>query len=159
MESVEVSRVNAHMNNLRKYSRDLEEQKREEIDDAAEAVAELVDELAAAWEDVGLSGREAEVAAYKQLGFTNKATAYMLELSSNTVNEYDRRASEKIQTARRLVDLADRTEAFDKDWLCPYCREGIRRSHGEIEVSTRTITYRCVKCFNSYERTIRRTDR
>ena len=38
MESVEVSRVNSHMNTLRKYSRDIEERKRAEIDAAAEAV-------------------------------------------------------------------------------------------------------------------------
>lgn len=154
MESVEVSRVNSHMNSLRKYSRDIEEQKRAEIDAAAEAVAGLVDDLAGTWEDVGLSGREAEVAAYKQLGFTNKATAYMLELSPNTVSEYDRRASQKVKDARRLVELADRTEAFDKDWLCPDCREGIRRSHADIEVSDASITYHCRKCFNSYERRI-----
>lgn len=159
METVEVSSVNKHMNNLRKYSRALEDKKKKEIDAAAEAVAEVVDELAATWKDVGLSGREAEVAAYKQLGFTNKATAYMLDLSPNTVNEYNRRASEKIKDARRLVDLADRTEAFDKDWLCPDCREGIRRSHGDIEVSDRTISYTCIKCYNSYEKTIPRTDR
>ena len=159
MESVEVSRVNGHMNNLRKHSRDIEERKREEIDATAEAVAELVDDLATNWEDAGLSEREAEVAAYKQLGFTNKATAYMLDLSANTVNEYDRRASQKVEEARRLVDLAERTEALEKDWLCPDCREGIRRSHGDIEVSERAVSYTCRKCFNSYERTIRRTDR
>ena len=159
MESVNVSGVNTNMNTLRKYSRELERKKRKKIESAAEAVAELIDELAGNWEEVGLSGREAEVAAYKQLGFTNKATAYMLELSPNTVNEYNRRASEKIKKARRLVDLADRTEAFEKDWLCPNCREGIRRSHGDIEVSGGSISYRCRKCFNSYERRIHGADR
>jgi len=152
---VDVSGVNSHMNNLRKYSRQLEERKREEIDAAAEAVAELVDDLAASWAEAGLSEREAEVAAYKQLGFTNKATAYMMDLSPNTVNEYDRRASQKVEEARRLVDLADRTEALKKDWVCPHCREGIRRSHGDIEVSGRTVSYTCRKCFNTYERTAR----
>jgi len=51
---VDVSGVNSHMNNLRKYSRQLEERKREEIDSAAEAVAELVDDLAASWAGAGL---------------------------------------------------------------------------------------------------------
>lgn len=49
MKTVEVSRVNSHMNSLRKYSRDIEEQKRAEIDAAAEAVAGLVNDLAGTW--------------------------------------------------------------------------------------------------------------
>ena len=78
----------------------------------------------------------------------------MLDLSHNTVNEYDRRAKEKIRTARRLVEHADRTEAFTKDWVCPNCREGIRRSHGDIEVADGRITYTCRKCWEEYERAI-----
>jgi len=154
MKEVGVSRVNSYLNSLRVGSRELEEKKKREIQTAAEDVVEMIDTLADTWEEVGLSGREAEVAAYKQLGFTNKATAWMLELSPNTVNEYDRRAKQKIKEARRLVGLADRTEAFEKDWLCPNCREGIRRSHGDIEVSGRSVSYTCRKCFEDFERRV-----
>ena len=72
---VEVSAVNTAVNNIGTYSEDLDGEYHNRIQDAAEAVAELVDGLAETWESLGLSGREAEVAAYKQLGFTNRATA------------------------------------------------------------------------------------
>ena len=156
MEMVEVSTINYSINNLRVGSKELEEKKRARIEETAEAVAVLVNDLTESWVALGLSNREAEVAAYRQLGFTNKATAHMLQLSPNTVNEYSRRASDKVETARRLVNHADRTEAFEKDWNCPKCREGIRRSNGEIEVSKddETVSYRCRKCWEEFTRPI-----
>ena len=154
MNPIDVEGINRSVNNLRVGSKQLENQKREKIDRTAKQVADLVDTLAAEWETLGLSGRESEVAAYRQLGFTNKATAHMLRLSVNTVNEYTRRANEKIDTARRLVTHADRTEAFQKDWSCRNCREGIRRSKGDIEVSPgdETVSYRCRSCWETYNR-------
>jgi DNA-binding NarL/FixJ family response regulator len=151
---VDVSGVNSSVQALGKYGKEIDEKHRDRLKNAAEDVARLVDTLAEIWESLGLSGREAEVAAYKQLGFTNRAAAYMLDLSPNTVNEYDRRAKEKVQTARQLVHRADRTEAFVKDWVCPNCREGIRRSHGNIELTDSSITYSCRKCWEDYERAV-----
>lgn len=156
MDIVDVRTVNYSLNNLRVGSKELEEKKLEKIDTTAEVVAELIDNLSEGWNTLGLSGREAEVAAYRQLGFTNKAIAYMLDLSPNTVNEYTRRVNEKIETAKQLVNHAQRTEAFEKDWNCPNCRGGIRRSHGDTEVSLddETISYRCRSCFEEFTRPI-----
>ena len=156
MDTVDVRTINYGLNNLRVGSKELENAKLERTDTAAKVVAGLVDRLSEGWATLGLSDREAEVAAYRQLGFTNKAIAYMLDLSRSTVNEYTRRANNKIETARQLVNHAQRTEAFEKDWNCPTCREGIRRSHGDIEVSLddETISYRCRSCFEEFTRPI-----
>lgn len=154
--TVEVSTVNYQLNNLTKHSKNLEEKKRNEIDATAEAVAALVDDLAAGWERLGLSGREADVAAYRQLGFTNKATAYMLELSPSTVNEYTRRANEKIERAKKLVTHAEQTQAFQKDWSCGRGNTDARRSRADIEldVENRQLTYLCRDNWETHSRSV-----
>lgn len=60
--------------------------------------SDLASELAGrrqAWKDAGLSEREAEVAALREIGFTNRAIAIMLDLSPSTVDEYQQRGEEK----------------------------------------------------------------
>ena len=145
MSEIDVSQVNHNFNSLTTYGRDLEQRKREQINHAAQTVAIIIDDLAVGWGELGLSDREAEVAAYRQLGFTNKATAHMLELSVNTVNEYVRRVNQKISRAQALLQHADRTNAFDKHWRCHKCREKIQRSKASIEVDTdnEKIHYQC----------------
>ena len=156
MGKIEPSTVNSYLNSLRVGSQDLEEKKRREIADAKEAAEPLVEDLAEEWSAVGFSDREAEVAAYRQLGFTNQAIAFMLGLSPNTVNEYQRRASDKIQEARRLVSLADRSIADNKDIPCPNCGENIRRSHGEITTDGTELSVRCYSCFETHTRRLPR---
>jgi DNA-binding CsgD family transcriptional regulator len=156
MKEVDPGDVNKKVNNLRVGSRDLEESKRREIAKTKENAEPVVEDLAEEWSAVGLSDREAEVAAYRQLGFTNKAVAFMLGLSPNTVNEYQRRASEKIQEARRLVSLADRSIADQKDIPCPNCGENIRRSHGDITAGGTELSIRCRSCFETHTRRVGR---
>lgn len=154
MAPIDVSGLNSSVNNLRVGSKELEEEKRSSIQTAAKTLAETIDELAVGWSNLGLSDREAEVAAYRQLGFTNKTIAYMLELSPNTVNEYTRRVNEKIDTARRLVNHAQHTEAFSKNWDCPACGHDMRRSRADIEFTTdeNTLSYRCSSCWERFSR-------
>jgi len=154
--SIEVSRLNGYVP-LFESSRNYLE-KREELADAAQTLAVVVDDLAEGWASLGLSDREAEVAAYRQLGFTNKATAYMLELSPNTVNEYTRRVNDKIAEARALIRHVDRTAAFDKHWECGMCGENIQRANGRIEadLDEKKIHYSCTTsgCWEKYTRPI-----
>lgn len=62
-------------------------------------------------EDVGLSGREAEVVACKEQGLTHEQIAEYLELPKSTVDEYSRRARSKVLDARALVD--ELAETYD----------------------------------------------
>lgn len=57
-------------------------------------------------EDAGLSGREAQVVALKERGYTHVRIADKLELPKSTVDEYSRRARTKVKQARALVDAA-----------------------------------------------------
>lgn len=146
---VEVSKINRSANNLRVGSEELEERKRQKIENAAEAVSATVGELREVWEMLGLSGREAEVAAYRELGFTNRAIALMTNLSRNTVNEYTRRASNKYETAQQLVSRGNRTTAFDKNLSCRHCGHGMQRSKAGIEFKPEDeiIELRCRNCW------------
>jgi DNA-directed RNA polymerase specialized sigma24 family protein len=55
-------------------------------------------------EDVGLSGREAEVVACKEQGLTHPQIAEYVDLPKSTVDEYSRRSRNKLKQARALVD-------------------------------------------------------
>lgn len=57
-------------------------------------------------EDAGLSGREAEVVALKERGYTHAKIAEIVTLPKSTVDEYSRRARKKVKQARALVDAA-----------------------------------------------------
>lgn len=57
-------------------------------------------------EDAGLSGREAEVVALKEHGFTHERIHELIDLPKSTVDEYSRRARTKVEQARALVDSA-----------------------------------------------------
>mgnify|MGYP002338707842 CR=1 FL=1 len=154
MGEIDISGVSRSVNNLSVGSPDLERSKREKIADVKEEVAPVAEELAGRWSAAGLSDREAEVAAYRQLGFTNAAIALMLDLSKSTVNEYHRRATDKIDAARRLVSLADASIAEEKDLTCPNCGEQIRRSHGDITLDGRELSIRCRSCFETHTRRV-----
>jgi DNA-binding NarL/FixJ family response regulator len=55
-----------------------------------------------------LSGREAEVAAYKQLtGATHQEIAERLELTKSTVDEYSRRVQKKVRQAATTTQELD----------------------------------------------------
>ena len=154
MGEIDISAVSRSVNNLSAGSRDLERSKREKIADVKDEVAAVVEELAEPWSAAGLSDREAEVAAYRQLGFTNAAIALMIDVSKNTVNEYHRRATDKIDAARRLVSLADGSLAEEKDLSCPNCGEQIRRSHGDITLDGRELSVRCRSCYETHTRRV-----
>lgn len=57
-------------------------------------------------EDAGLSGREAEVTAWKEQGLTHTEIADEIDSTKSTVDEYSRRAGKKLEKARRLVEAA-----------------------------------------------------
>jgi len=156
MGEIDISGVSRSVNSLSVGSRSLERSKREKIADVKDEVAPVVEELAEPWSAAGLSDREAEVAAYRQLGFTNAAIALMIDVSKSTVNEYHRRATDKIDAARRLVSLADGSLAEEKDLSCPNCGEQIRRSHGDITLDGRELSVRCRSCYETYTRRLGR---
>lgn len=60
----------------------------------------------ASLEDAGLSGREAQVTAWKEQGLTHEAIADEIGASKSTVDEYSRRAARKLEKARALVATA-----------------------------------------------------
>jgi DNA-binding CsgD family transcriptional regulator len=64
----------------------------------------VVEQRAGELEDVGLSGREAQVVARKEQGLTHEEIADEIEPSESSVDEYSRRARRKIRDARKLVD-------------------------------------------------------
>lgn len=57
----------------------------------------------ASLEDAGLSGREAQVTAWKEQGYTHEAIADEIGASKSTVDEYSRRAARKLEKARTLL--------------------------------------------------------
>lgn len=59
-------------------------------------------------QETTLSGREADVAALKQLvGYSHSRIAAVLDIDKSTVDEYSRRTTEKIRTAEKTVDELD----------------------------------------------------
>lgn len=156
MGEIDISGVSRSVNSLSAGSRSLERSKREKIADVKDEVASVVEGLAEPWSAAGLSDREAEVAAYRQLGFTNAAIALMIDVSKSTVNEYHRRATDKIDAARRLVSLADGSLVEEKDLACPNCGERIRRSHGDITLDGRELSVRCRSCYETHTRRLGR---
>lgn len=89
---VEVWEINRIVDDAGADSRELEQETRERIAAAVEELRPLIDEFTSNWERLGLSGREAQIAAYRELGFSDEAIAIMLELSPDTVNERSGRA-------------------------------------------------------------------
>lgn len=65
-----------------------------------------VDERVETLETAGLSGREAEVTAWKEQGLTHAEIAEKIGKSKSSVDEYSRRAGKKLEKARALIDQA-----------------------------------------------------
>jgi len=130
------------------------EQRRESLSEAREALSDRVDELSNEWQQLGLSEREAQTIAYRELGLNNRAIAYFLELSPSTVSEYVARATEKYEQAKTLVHRMESPEVVDpleKYWVCPECQHRSQKSKGEfrLEVDSGHSEMTCYNCWNT----------
>ncbi|MDS0284768.1 helix-turn-helix transcriptional regulator [Haloarcula onubensis] len=131
---VDVSELNASAAETIVEDKQAQLKRQDKMANAKQILAPLADDLISDWEEVGLSSRQAEIAAYRQLGSTDKTIAFFTGLSRNTVNEHNRRIREKYQQAKSLVDRVESTKTLDKGWRCPRCGHMTRRQNADISV-------------------------
>ncbi len=146
--TVDVSGVNKIVRNIRAGRPPMEAKKREQIREVKQELESEVESRTTAWEALGLSTREAEVASYREFGFTDEAIAQLTSVSEETVDEYSRLANRKYDRAAQLVTRAESTGALDESWTCRHCGYDSHRSDIDIEydVGADTVEYQCQNC-------------
>ena len=74
----------------------------------------------------------------------------ILELSQNTVDEYNRRARRKYEQAKELVERVETTQALERHWTCPRCGGSNSRSAHDIEYDPErgVSEYKCRDCWD-----------
>jgi len=145
---VDVSGVNRIVRNIRAGRPPIEARKREHVREVKQELAEHIESRRAAWEAIGLTTEEAEVASYGELGFTDDAISQLTDSTTATVRERRRRARGKYDRAARLVARVESTQALDTAWTCGYCGRDTPRSTADIEydVGANAVEYRCSSC-------------
>ena len=145
---VDVSGVNRIVRNIRSGRPPIEAIKRERVREVKRELAEHIESRTAAWEAIGLTTREAEVASYGELGFTDDAISQLTDLETATVRQHRRRARGKYDQAARLVARVESTQALDTAWTCSHCGHDTPRSTADIEydVGADAVEYRCSSC-------------
>jgi Bacterial regulatory proteins, luxR family. len=155
---IDIEAINQEANDINAESGELGDKKRRHIENVTDEVEHTIDSLSALWSHLGLSDREAEVAAYRELGFTNRSIAYMIGISTNTVNEYTRRAKQKYHTARALVAREEDSQALSTRWVCPRptCGHETKRAYADSTYNPDTTVskWRCQECHIEYRRKI-----
>jgi Response regulator containing a CheY-like receiver domain and an HTH DNA-binding domain len=159
---IDIEGINRTANDYSAESGELGQDQRQQIMNVTDDLKHTVDSVSTVWSRLGLSDREAEVAAYRELGFTNKSIAYMLDISTNTVNEYTRRAKQKYNTARALLAREEDSQALSKNWVCPKpsCGHETKRAYtnSKYNPDTNVSTWRCQECHTEYQRKIQSPD-
>jgi len=146
--TVDVSGVNKIVRNIRAGRPPMEAKKREQIREVKRELESEIESRTTAWEALGLSTPEAEVASYREFGFTDRAIAQLTSLSEETVGEYSHLANRKYDRAAQLVTRAESTQAFSESLACRYCGYDSPRADAEIEydIGADTVEYRCENC-------------
>ena len=156
---VNIETINQKANAINAESGELGNKKRQHIENVTDEIEHTIDSLSVLWSHLGLSDREAEVAAYRELGFTNRSIGYMIGISTNTVNEYTRRAKQKYRTAQALVTREEDSQALSKNWICPKptCGHETKRAYADSRYNpeAKISKWRCQKCHTEYQRKIR----
>ena len=150
-DEIEVSGLNRTVKGVGRYDDEIDRRKRRRLKEASESLEEYIKQQSEEWEKVGLSERESTVAAYRELGFTNRTIAYFLGLSPSTVNEYQKRIEDKIDAARSLVSQADSSSVMSVDekyMECKKCGHRTQRSKADIvwDTTEKEATIRCNGC-------------
>ncbi|MFQ3285975.1 MAG: DNA-binding NarL/FixJ family response regulator [Natronomonas sp.] len=145
---VDVSGVNRIVRNIRAGRPPIEARKREQVREVKHELTERIESRKTAWEAIGLTTQEAEVASYGELGFTDDAISQLTDVTTATVREHRRRARGKYDQAARLVTRVESTQALDTAWTCRYCGRDTPRSNADIEYDIRenAVEYQCRSC-------------
>lgn len=110
--------------NRQARQRSLGTEARESLSAAADAVREEVERGIATWRASGLSRGEAVVAAYRELGFTNRTIAHITGLSPSTVDDHQHTIAVRYDEAKRLVGAVESSPVGDvrsDGWACHRC--------------------------------------
>lgn len=163
-EEIDVSHLNIAARKVGFHDDELDHKWQQELKAAYEATEEYIDQRAAGWESVGLSERESSVAAYRELGFTNRAVAYFLGLSPSTIGEYQSRIQNKIEDAQALLNRAGAPPVVgvtDRYVNCSNCGHRTQRSKADIVWNTgeEQAMIRCYGCFESPDDATKKTPR
>lgn len=147
-EFVDVSGVNRVVRDIRSGRPPLEARKRERVREVRRELRERVESRQTAWEAIGLTTPEAEVASYGELGFSDEAISQLTDSSEATVSEHRRRAREKYDRAARLVARVESTQALGGSLTCRYCGRDTPRPDADIEydLPEDAVEYRCSSC-------------
>jgi DNA-binding CsgD family transcriptional regulator len=81
-----------------------------------EVIWQHVDRQKNELEDAGLSTREAQVKTLTAIGLTHAATALLLDIQKNTVDEYARRVKAKRESAQTLLSTLDNVEEYASEF-------------------------------------------
>lgn len=124
---------------------------RRRLQSAAERLQDDVEPTIQAYRAAGLSDRQAFVATYRALGFTDRAIAGMAGLSPATVDEERRHVAERYRTAKRLVAAVESPSVVDvvsTRWGCPRCGHDNELAQIPIErdLETGQTHLRCYGC-------------